>query len=309
MDTTPEVTEMGYLVYPLRGKPALVITPEKVAFQTTPVNSPFTNKFASTVTAKLGSDGTLQAHVDTMFSGDDGIYFRYTFRRVPQSQWKDLIHQMFYGGRLGGTIGDVGTTPVERTEEAFNVAYDYALKDLAGGDKHRFTVPLAPLSIPEVKDEDLNRKIPLWLGYAGEYQYESRIELPKGWSATTPVPIDFKESFAEFQGSSEVHEGVLITKRRLLLKASEVTPDQLKSYKTFQKAISDDHNTYIFLRAPADVAAIGPTEPPAQGPARLAQLVRQVVTLPGSSNSHALQQSRTPGSRCRPKITHLRSLL
>ena len=78
-------------------------------------------------------------------------------------------------------------------------------------------------------------------------QYESRIELPKGWSATPPAPIDLKESFAEFQGSSEVHEGVLITKRRLLLKASDVTPDQLKSYKAFQKALSDDHNTYIFL--------------------------------------------------------------
>jgi uncharacterized membrane protein YgcG/tetratricopeptide (TPR) repeat protein len=289
MDTTPEVTAIGYLVYPLRGKPALVIMPDKVAFQTTPTNSPFANKLASTVTAKLGADGTLQAHVDTMFSGDDGIYFRYTFRRVPQSQWKDLIHQMFYGGRLGGTIGDVGASPVERTEEPFNVAYDYALKDFAGGDKHRFTVPLAPLSIPEVKDEDLNRKIPLWLGYVGEYQYESRIELPKGWSATTPVPIDFKESFAEFQGSSEVHEGMLITKRRLLLKASEVTPDQLKSYKTFQKAISDDHNTYIFLRAPADIASIVPAGTPAQGPDRLAQLIRDVATLPGSSNTHALQ--------------------
>jgi tetratricopeptide (TPR) repeat protein len=113
--------------------------------------------------------------------------------------------------------------------------------------------------------------------------------LPKGWSATPPASIDFKESFAEFQESSEVHEGVLITKRRLLLKASAVMPDQLKGYKIFQKAISDYHNTYIVLHSPADVAAISPTDPPAQGPARLAQLVRQVVMLPGSSNSHALQ--------------------
>jgi tetratricopeptide (TPR) repeat protein len=129
----------------------------------------------------------------------------------------------------------------------------------------------------------------LWLGYAGEHESESRIELPKGWSATPPASIDFKESFAEFQESSEVHEGVLITKRRLLLKASAVMPDQLKGYKIFQKAISDYHNTYIVLHSPADVAAISPTDPPAQGPARLAQLVRQVVMLPGSSNSHALQ--------------------
>jgi len=59
-----------------------------------------------------------------------------------------------------------------------------------------------------------------------------------------------------------VHEGVLITKRRLLLKASAVMPDQLKGYKIFQKAISDYHNTYIVLHSPADVAAISPTDPP-----------------------------------------------
>jgi tetratricopeptide (TPR) repeat protein len=289
MDTTPEVTAIGYLVYSLRGKPALVIMPDKVAFQNTPANSPFANKKVDTLSAKLDIDGTLQAHVEGMARGDDELYSRYVFRRWPESQWKDLGPQMYNGARLGGTISNVRVSPPEKTEEPFTIAYDYTLKDFSGGDKHRFVIPLSPLGIPEVKDEDLKRQVPLWLGYAGEQQYESRIELPKGWSATPPASIDFKESFAEFQESSEVHEGVLITKRRLLLKASDVTPDQLKSYKTFQKAISDYHNTYIFLRAPTDVAAIGPTEPPAQGPARLAQLVRQVVTLPGSSNSHALQ--------------------
>ncbi len=289
MDTTPEVTAMGYLVYPLRGKPALVIMQDKVAFRNTPANSPFANKEVNTLTAKLDIDGTLQAHVEGVARGDDELYSRHVFRRWPESQWKDLGPQMYNGARLGGTISNVRVSPPEKTEEPFTIAYDYTLKDFSEGDKHRFVIPLSPLGIPEVKDEDLKRQVPLWLGYAGEQQYESRIELPKGWSATFPASIDFKESFAEFQESSEVHEGVLITKRRLLLKANDVTPDQLKSYKTFQKAISDYNNTYIFLRATADVPAISPAEPPAQGPARLAQLVRQVAALPGSSNSHALQ--------------------
>ncbi len=289
MDTTPEVTAIGYLVYPLRGKPALVIMPDKVAFQTTPANPPFDNKATGALTAKLDAGGTLQAHVETMDRGDYELYLRSAFHRWPESQWKDLGQQIFYAASLGGTISNVRASPPERTEEPFTLICDYTLKDFSGGDKHRFVVPIPPSGIPKVTDDDLKRKTPFWLGYAGEQQYESRIELPKGWSATPPPPLDLKESFAEFQGSSEVHEGVLITKRRLLLKASDVTPDQLKSYKTFQKAISDDHSTYIFLRAPADVAAISPTETPAQGPARLAQLARQVATLPGSSNSHALQ--------------------
>ena len=289
MDTTPEVTAIGYLVYPLRGKPALVIMPDKVAFQTTPANPPFDNKATGALTAKLDAGGTLQAHVETMDRGDYELYLRSAFHRWPESQWKDLGQQIFYAASLGGTISSVRASPPEKTEEPFTLTCDYTLKDFSGGDKHRFVVPIPPSGIPKVTDDDLKRKTPFWLGYAGEQQYESRIELPKGWSATPPPPIDLKESFAEFHGSSEVHEGVLITKRRLLLKASDVTPDQLKSYKAFQKAISDDHNTYIFLQVSADIRAIGPATP-AQGLARVRELLRQSLTqLPGSSNSEALQ--------------------
>lgn len=268
MDTTPEVTAMGYLFPFLRGKPALVIMPDKVAFQTTTANSPFANEDTGTVTAKLDTDGTLHAHVEDTYRGDLAFYSRYLFRRWPEAQWKDLGEKVFYGARLGGTISNVRSSPLEKTEEPFTMAYDYTLRDFAGGDKHRFVVPISPFGNPEVKDEDLKRTTPLWLGYEGEYLKESRIELPKGWSATPPAPIDLKESFAEFQGSSEVHEGVLITKRRLLLKANAVTPDQLKSYKAFQKATSDDHNSYIFLHVSADVAA-GTTAVPAQAMAKV----------------------------------------
>ncbi len=287
MDTTPEVTAIGYLVYPLRAKPALVIMPDKVAFQTTPANPPFANKTTAVLTAKLDADGTLQAHVEMVFRGDDELFERYAFRRVPESRWKDMEQQMSYGARLGGTISNVHSSSPERTEEPFTQAYDYVLKEFS--DKHRFVIPV-PMVLPAVKDEDLNRKTPLWLGYTCEDQYDSRIELPKGWSATPPSPMDLKESFAEFQGTSEVREGVLITRRRLVLKTNAVTPDQLKSYKTFQKAISDYYNTYIFLHVTGERAAIGPATAPIQGTARVAELLRQSFTqLPDSSNSEALQ--------------------
>ena len=105
---------------------------------------------------------------------------RHAFRRVPQSQWKDLVQQNSYAAHLGATISNVQASPPEKTEEPFTMAYDYTLKDFAEGEKHRFAVPLPPMGLPEVKDEDLKRKTPLWIGFAGERQYESRVELPKG---------------------------------------------------------------------------------------------------------------------------------
>jgi hypothetical protein len=251
MDTTPELTPIGYLVYNLREKPALVITPDKVSFETTPAAPPFETKYTNTVTAKLDSDGTLQAHVEADYRGDDSeLLYRSVFRRLPESQWKEIAQKNFYGGRLGGTITSVGADTPEKTDQPLKVTYDYTLKDFFGGQKHRFVVPISPASIPVVQDKDLGRTTPLWLGYPGEYLYESRIELPAGWSASQPVALDLKENFAEFQGSTETRDGIVVTKRRLLLKSDEITPDQMPSYKAFQKAISDNHALYVFVYAP-----------------------------------------------------------
>jgi hypothetical protein len=251
MDTTPEVLAMGYLVNYLRGKPALVIMPDKVAFQTTPANPPFASKYTNTVTAKVGADGALQAHVEAAFRGDDNeLTYRYIFRGMPESQWKDFAQKNFYGARRGGIITSVKTSAPEKTDEPFVLEYDYVLKDFSDSLNHRFAIPLSPLTIPAVQDRDLDRKNPLWIGYVGEELYESQVELPSGWSAAQPNPLDLKESFAEFHGDTAVKGNILVTHRRLSIKTSAVTPDQLVSYKAFQKAISDNHDLYIFLYQP-----------------------------------------------------------
>ena len=85
-----------------------------------------------------------------------------------------------------------------------------------------------------------------WL-YVGESLYECRIELPKGWSASEPIPLDLKESFAEFYGDSQMDGNVLVTKRHLVLKASAIPPDELRRYEAFQKAIAENHALFIFL--------------------------------------------------------------
>lgn len=250
IDSTPEVAPLGYLLYNLRGKPALVVGPDKPAFQTTPLMSPVPVQYTSNTTAKLDENGTLQAHVQAKFRGDDNeLRYRYIFRRLPETQWKEFAQKNFYGSSLGGTIASVSPSSPEKTSEPFTIEYDYVLKEFSSKE-NRFVVPLSPVRIPAVQDRDFQRKTPLWIGIIGQETYESTIELPPGWGAAEPNPLDLQESFAEFHGSTEVKQNIVVTKRRLVLKASEIAPDQLEKYKVFQKAISDNHNLYIFLHRP-----------------------------------------------------------
>jgi TonB family protein len=264
--------------------------PNSISFRSTPANPPFISEDNYTVAAKLDADGTLHAHVQGTDRGDRELFYRNLFRRLPESEWKDFARKGFYGGRLGGTVDSIRPSLPDKTDEPFSLAYDYTLKDFSEGDKHRFVVPLSPFSIPEIKDEDLSRQTPLWLGEVGEARYESHIELPHGWSVTPPAPIDLKESFAEFHESSELKAGVLWTRRRLVLKANEISPEQLKSYKAFRKAMEDSHDTYIFMHVTAETASGDSAVTPAQGMSRAAELLREGIRqLPASSNSEALQ--------------------
>jgi tetratricopeptide (TPR) repeat protein/transglutaminase-like putative cysteine protease len=293
MDTTPEITPIGYLFTALRGKPALVIIPNRVSFRSTPADPPFNSEDNNTVAAKLDVDGTLHAHVQgTDRGGRQEFSYRNLFRRLPESEWKDFARKSFYGGRLGGTIENIRTSSPDKTDEPFSLAYDYTLKDFFEGDKHRFVVPLSTFSIPEISDDDLNRKTPLWLGEIGEAKTESHIELPQGWSVTPPAPVDLNESFAEFHESSELKGGVLWTRRRLVLKANEISPEQLKTYRAFQKTIAHSHNSYVFMYV-AESTSAGAAVTPAQAMARIPELLREGIRqLPTSPNSEALEAER-----------------
>jgi tetratricopeptide (TPR) repeat protein len=288
MDTTPEVTAMGYLMFPLRAKPALVILPDNVDFQTTPTASPTSDTGNYTIDAKLDADGVLQAKTETKYQGDSELYYRYAFRKIPEAQWKDFAQKNFYGGILGGTISSVRVSSPEKTEEPFTVAYDYTIKDFAGGNQHRFVVPFS-CPLPDVRDSDLDRTTPLWIGYSGESLYEFRVELPLGLVPAQQISLDLKESFAEYQTSAKFDGNVLIVKRRLLLKENAVTPDQVAAYKAFQKAISNNCKTYVYLRT-----SIGATQPPSSNkslreePAYAQQMHKQLLELPDSSNAEAL---------------------
>lgn len=296
MDSTSEVAPLGYLLSPLRGKPALVIMPEKIEFRTTPADSSFANKEEFHISGKLTADGVLDAEAQSEHRGDGEFFIRLAFRRIPQAQWQELVQRISYGGGFGGTVSNVEATSPEKTDIPFKMTWHYNRKDYADWPNHRILAALPALGLPGVQDEDLTRNKPLWLG-TGEFQYESRIELPASMTPTLPPPLSLKEDYAEYQSSSVLEEGalvtrsvlekgVLVTRRHLVLKSREVLPSQLKSYKAFQKAILDDQYNYIQLNTGDSVASTVPPTPALPGSEFWAKAFSD---LPNSPNPQALE--------------------
>jgi tetratricopeptide (TPR) repeat protein len=244
LDTTTEVGPFGYLVTPLRDKQALVMQGEKSAqLIATPADPPFASSQTFKIEGKLSQDGTLEAKVEDTVQGEREVVLRSVFRRIPQPQWKDLIQQISFGLGFAGTVSDVAASPPEVVTGPFHFSYTYSRKDYPDWKSdHHFTVPGLPFFMPPVRDD---AEYPVWLGSPGESASDSKLELPEGYKPQLPSNVDLKYDFAEYHASYSQDQGVLIVKRRLLIKLHEVPVAEFNDYRSFLKNLQNDVNRYV----------------------------------------------------------------
>ena len=277
LDTTPEVTRLGFLLAGLRDKKALVISGDGTAkLIPTPADPPLPSSQNFTIEGKLQDDGTLEAKVEDTTEGENEVYLRAAFRQVPQSQWKDLVQQISYQLGYSGTVSDVNASTPEAVDTPFHFAYSYHRKDYPDWSNHRFTVPGLPFGMPPVRDD---AKYPVWLGPALDTISKSKIELPKGYAPQLPENVDLKYGFAEYQATYSQESGALMATRRLVIKQHEVPVAEFADYRKFLKDMFDDINQYVSTISPS--THLGPGSLP-------------LVPGAGSGNSPAIDSLVAP---------------
>ena len=247
LDTTPEVAPYQLLMPQLRNQQALVIPVNKPAMlMTTPAIPPEPQEQRFTVAGKLDDSGTFTGHFDASFRGDGEISFRMAFRQLSESQWKEGVQRLSYALGFAGEVSNVVVSKPDETDKPITMSYDYVRKNYSDWENHQFTPPIPPMGIEQSKDEKKPRE-PILLGAPGEIVYESKITLPPSYSIDAPMGADLVENYAEYHSSAKVENGVLTTKRRLVIKKTEVPLDRWESYRDFGKAVSDDEFKYIVL--------------------------------------------------------------
>ena len=279
LDTTSELAPLAYLLPQLRDKPALVIPGDRPpVFVTTPAEPPFPRSSVFKAEGTLSKAGVLDAHMEQSSRSDLELVFRTVFRRVPQSQWNNLVQQISFGSGFGGTVSGVVASSPEATDAPFHYSYDYTRKDYSDWENHRITPPFPPMLMPALRNDQTSFAWPLPLGSPGDSLLDATIKLPEGYTAQLPKAVDVKRDFAEYHASYEFKNGALIAQRRLVVKLAEVPMAEFEEYKSFRKAIEDDQNQYVVL---ADDSS------PASGPE--AGSGNPAWILPDSDNADAMR--------------------
>ena len=200
LDTTPEVTPFGLILYQLRNKQAVLASEDSEGgLQRTPADSPIKTFMHFTLDGKFSEFGALDATLEVTAQGDRDWPLRATFRRYPQAQWKDFVKALSASWGLPGDVDDVQLDPIEDTSKPFHLKYRLH-QDRYFIGAHRPSVDFRPDSAAgHARDSSVGKEHgALNIGPAGETDYRVRLQFPSNYTVRTPTAVKMSRDYGDY---------------------------------------------------------------------------------------------------------------
>ncbi len=246
LDTTPEVTPFGLILYPLRNKQVVVASDDSDGgLQRTPADSPVKTFMLFSLDGSFSDFGALDATLEVTAQGDRDWPLRSGFRRYSQAHWKDLVKMLSTGWGLPGDVSDVQIDPVEDTSKPFHLKYHLH-------EDRYFVVPstsvnfrpIPPLGAPTVSASEQGTE-PLNIGPAGEMDYRVRLQFPTNYSVHTPIAVKMSRDYGEYSSTYSLSKGILQGERKLVVKMNELPAARRSDYESFRNATQSDQDQLL----------------------------------------------------------------
>ncbi len=246
LDTTPEVTPFGLILYQLRNKQAVLASEDSEGgLQRTPADSPIKTFMHFTLDGKFSEFGALDATLEVTAQGDRDWPMRAGFRRVSQAQWKDLVKALSASWGLPGDVDDVQLDPIEDTSKPFHLKYhlrqdQYFVVPSASVNFR----PIPPLGMPPVRASEKSKE-PLNIGPAGEMDYRVRLQFPSNYTVHTPTPVKMSRDYGDYSSTYSLSKGILEGERKLVVRVNEVAAARRADYESFRNATQSDQDQLL----------------------------------------------------------------
>ena len=246
LDTTPEVTPFGLILYQLRNKEAVVASEDSEGgLQRTPADSPIKTFMHFTLDGKFSEFGALDARLEVTAQGDRDWPMRAGFRRVPQAHWKDFVKALSATWGLPGDVDDVQLDSIEDTSEPFHLKYhlhqdQYFVVPSASVNFR----PIPPLGMPALRASEKSTE-PLNIGPAGEMDYRVRLQFPSNYTVRTPTAVKMTRDYGDYSSTYSPSKGILEGERKLVVKMNELAAARRADYESFRNATQSDQDQLL----------------------------------------------------------------
>ncbi len=246
LDTTPEVTPFGLILYQLRNKLAVVASQDSDGgLQRTPADSPIKTFMHFTLDGKFSEFGALDASLEVTAQGDRDWPMRASFRRFSQAQWKDFVKALSASWGLPGDVDQVQLDPIEDTSKPFHLKYHL--------HQDRYFVvpstsvnfrPIPPLGMPAIRASEKSTE-PMNIGPAGEMDYRVRLQFPANYTVHTPTAVKMTRDYGDYSSTYSLNKGILEGERKLNVKMNELAAARRADYESFHNATQSDQDQLL----------------------------------------------------------------
>jgi transglutaminase-like putative cysteine protease/tetratricopeptide (TPR) repeat protein len=258
LDTTPEVTPFGLILYQLRNKQAVLASDDSDGgLQRTPADSPIKTFLHFSLDGKFSEFGALDATVEVTAQGDRDWPMRRNFRQVSSSQWKDYIKALSESWGLPGDVDAVQVDSIEDTSRPFHITYhlhqDRYFVVPSAGVSFR---PIPPLGMPPPRADartdvraDANgsdsRAESLDIGPAGETDYRVHLQFPSNYTVRTPTAVKMTRDYGEYSSTYSLSKGIMDGDRKLVVKTNDLAASRSADYESFRNAAHSDEDQLL----------------------------------------------------------------
>ncbi len=263
LDSTPEVTPYGLIVYPLRNKQAVVASDDaEGGLQRTPADSPIKTFVRFVLDGKFSEFGALDATLEFTAQGDRDWPMRSGFRHFPEARWKDYVTALSASWGLPGDVDDVHVDPIEDTSRPFHLKYHLRVDGYFQVPSASVNFrPIPPLGVPAVRASEKSLE-PINIGPAGEVDYKVRLEFPANYTVRTPLAVKMSRDYGDYSSTyslsvSSSKQSVLEGERKLMVKVNELPAARRSDYESFRNVTRSDEDQVLScsILAPAGVQA------------------------------------------------------
>ncbi|MGA8538090.1 MAG: DUF3857 domain-containing protein [Terriglobales bacterium] len=250
LDTTPEVTPFGLILYQLRNKQAVVASDgAEGGLQRTPADSPVKTFMRFTLDGKFTEFGALDATLEVTAQGDRDWPMRASFRRFSQVQWQDFVKALSANWGLPGDVNDVQLDPIEDTSKPFHLKYRLHQDQyfVVPSTSVNFR-PIPPLGVPAVRISEKSTE-PMDIGPAGEMDYRVRLQFPSNYSVRTPIAVKMSRDYGDYSSTYSLSASgkatILEGERKLVVKVNELAAARRADYESFRNATQSDQDQLL----------------------------------------------------------------
>jgi tetratricopeptide (TPR) repeat protein/transglutaminase-like putative cysteine protease len=246
LDTTPEVTPYGLILYQLRNKQAVVASEDaEGGLRRTPADSPVKTVVNFALDGKLSEFGTLDGTVDYTAQGDRDWPLRSIFRRLSEAQWKDYVKALSANWGLPGDVDDLHLDPIEDTSKPFHLKFHLRVDGYFPVPSANVNFrPIPPLGVPAVRAPEKSVE-PINIGPAGELDYRARLQFPANYTVRTPLAVKMSRDYGDYSSTYSLTKGVLEGERKLTVRVNELPAAKRADYESFRNVTRSDEDQVL----------------------------------------------------------------